>query len=192
MAERRKHALVVGGTGMLRGLTLALAEEGYTVSVIARTAARLDSLAAAAKDAPGLINPLSLDYRDGTRLQEALRRAAGQFGPIVLAVCWIHSTAPAALRQIAEVIGESGAPCRLFHVRGSAVANPAAEAKRLPEWLGRYPSIQYRQVILGFVIEHGRSRWLTHQEISGGVLAAVRADRELSIVGTVEPWSLRP
>ena len=55
-----------------------------------------------------------------------------------------------------------------------------------------YPNIQYRQVILGFVIEGGRSRWLTHAEISGGVLDAVRNDRLFSIVGTVEPWSLRP
>ena len=28
----RPHALVVGGTGMLRGLTLSLAGQGYTVS----------------------------------------------------------------------------------------------------------------------------------------------------------------
>ena len=40
-AERRLHALVVGGTGMLRGLSLALAEEGRMVSVVARTPSRL-------------------------------------------------------------------------------------------------------------------------------------------------------
>lgn len=191
-AERRLHALVVGGTGMLRGLSLALAEEGRMVSVVARTPSRLQSLTDAAKDFSGGINPLSLDYRDGARLQKALRRAVERFGPFGLAVCWIHSTAPEALRQVVEVIADTSESCRLFHVRGSAAANPLTGSRRPPEWLALYSNIQYRQVILGFVIEDGGSRWLTHAEISGGVLDAVRKDRPFSIVGTVEPWSLRP
>lgn len=191
--EGRPHALVVGGTGMLRGLTLALAEEGYAVSVVARTAGRLTELAEAARGTSGLIHPLAVDYRDSAGLQETLRQAVRHFGPMELAVCWIHSVAPHALEQMASVIGQSPAPCRLFHVRGSAAANPAApEATRPPAWLSRYPNIRYRQVILGFIVEGSTSRWLTHQEISGGVLAAVQVDREFSIVGTVEPWSMRP
>ena len=191
-AERRLHALVVVGTGMLRGLSLALAEEGHMVSVVARTPSRLQSLTDAAKDFSGGINPLPLDYRDGARLQNALRRAVERFGPFGLAVCWIHSTAPEALRQVAGFIADTSKSCRLFHVRGSAAANPLTGSWRPPEWTASYPNIQYRQVILGFVIEGGRSRWLTHAEISGGVLDAVRNDRLFSIVGTVEPWSLRP
>lgn len=112
------HALVVGGTGMLRGLTLSLVREGYTVSVVARNRERLRVLA--------------------------------------------------------------------------AEAAKAAKARDIPAWLCRYPRIRYRQVILGFVIEGGRSRWLTHQEISDGVLKAVHQDAAWSVVGTVEPWSMRP
>src|SRR5690606_3732421 len=52
--------------------------------------------------------------------------------------------------------------------------------------------ILYREVIRGFVIDAGRSRWLTHREISQGVLEAIRADRPRSIVGTVTPWPARP
>lgn len=115
-----------------------------------------------------------------------------QHGPITLAVCWIHATAPEALGQIAEMVSARSASCRLFHVRGSAVANLAEGARRLPEWLARYPQIQYRQVILGFVVEQGASRWLTHQEISDGVISALRQDAPFSVVGTVEPWMLRP
>lgn len=57
-AGKRLHALVVGGTGMLRGLTLALAGKGYMVSVIARDATRLRALADAAAGLPGGVNPL--------------------------------------------------------------------------------------------------------------------------------------
>lgn len=188
----RPHALVVGGTGMLRGLTLSLAGQGYTVSVVARNVHRLQSLAETAGQYSGRINPLSLDYRHGGQLRTELAEAIEQHGPLVLAVCWIHSTAPDALQQIGEVIALSSVPCRLFHVRGSAAANPAAGAGQLPEWLADYPNIQYRQVILGFVVEPGGSRWLTHQEISAGVMAAVRRDAPYYVVGTVEPWSQRP
>ena len=55
-----------------------------------------------------------------------------------------------------------------------------------------YPQLHYRRVILGFVVEGGKSRWLTHEEISGGVIEAVQKDAERYIVGTVEPWSMRP
>lgn len=188
----RPHALVVGGTGMLRGLSLGLAGQGYTVSVIARNNQRLQSLAEAAAEFSGHINPIAVDYGQGEQLRASLVRAIEAYGPVVLAVCWIHSTAPEALRQVAEAIAASSTSCRLFHIRGSAAANPAEKANRLPEWLDRYPQIRYRQVILGFVVETEGSRWLTHQEISDGVLAAVRNDAPYSVVGTVEPWSLRP
>lgn len=53
-------------------------------------------------------------------------------------------------------------------------------------------NIRYREIILGFVLEGDRSRWLTDAEISAGVLAAVDADQPRYIVGTVRPWHLRP
>lgn len=43
------HALVVGSTGMLRAVSLYLAQRYETVSVITRTKARLDQLAADAR-----------------------------------------------------------------------------------------------------------------------------------------------
>jgi hypothetical protein len=47
--------------------------------------------------------------------------------------------------------------------------------------------------VLGFAIEpDGRSRWLTHDEISAGAAEALADARPLSIIGTVTPWSARP
>ncbi|NUN53550.1 MAG: hypothetical protein HUU06_12290 [Planctomycetaceae bacterium] len=47
-------------------------------------------------------------------------------------------------------------------------------------------------MILGFVREGDRSRWLTDAEIAAGVLGAIAADRPRTVVGVVEPWSARP
>lgn len=54
------------------------------------------------------------------------------------------------------------------------------------------PGVEYREAILGFVREGHSSRWLTHSEISAGVLAAVDSARPRTVVGVVEPWSERP
>lgn len=51
---------------------------------------------------------------------------------------------------------------------------------------------ELRQVILGFVIVDDGSRWLTHEEISGGVIEAMQSDRGRSVVGAMEPWEERP
>lgn len=173
------HALVVGGTGMLWEATRALARDFAVVSVVARRADRF----------PG-IHPLPVDYHDAAALAEALRRAVEQHGPIRLAVCWIHSTAPRALETVAAELGRSGEPCRLFHVRSSASADPTRLPKPALEALP--PNVAYREVILGFQIEGGRSRWLTHREISQGVLQAIADDAPHRVVGVVHPWERRP
>lgn len=187
-----QHALVVGGTGMLRGVSLHLAEQGYTVSVVGRQISRLQLLREAASELPGRIVPLPFDYREDEQLRVSLLTSIERQGPIILAVCWIHSTAPNALPLIAETLAPSTAVCRLFHVRGSATANPARARSDMPKWLLKYPQLRYRQVILGFMVNNGKSRWLTHEEICAGVISAIVEDSEYRVVGTVESWSLRP
>lgn len=177
---------------MLRGVSLHLARLGHAVSVIARRRKRLQSLVEAAAGFPGEIVPLQVDYGDSAELEGALERSAEALGPIQLVVCWVHSVANDPLSVVAKTMAAASYSARLFHVRGSAVANPAEGGPRVPRSVLAFPALGYRQVVLGFVIENGRSRWLTHQEISGGVIEAVTSDREYSIVGTVEPWSMRP
>lgn len=188
----RLHAVVIGGTGMLRRVSLYLAEQGHIVSVIARSRERLESLVRAASPFPGNVNPLALDYRENERLVKELRGAVERYGPVELAVCWIHSVAPDALRLTVETLSASASSLCVVHVRGSASANPASGGPRPPEWMRKFPSVRYRQAILGFVVEGGRSRWLTHEEISDGVISAIAKGAETAIVGTVEPWSMRP
>jgi molybdopterin-guanine dinucleotide biosynthesis protein A len=154
--ERPGHVVVVGGTGMLAGATRALADRGHAVTSVARRPGQLGV---------GIV-PVTLDYRDGERLASALAYAVEERGPLELAVCWIHTDAPAVPRLVSAALAPGG---RLVQVFGTRV------------WpLERVPiHVAYRQVLLG---EMG-GRWLTHDEISAGVLSAVDADLSLYVVG---------
>ncbi len=170
------HVLVVGGTGMLSGLVEALAGDGGRLSLLSRHASRLP-------------DGIDCDYHDEAAFGRALETAVGRHGPVGLAIAWFHTLKIAAPRLLAQRV--SG---RMFQVLGSATADPAhphrlATAGSVAEGL---PDCQLRQVVLGFRVVGGASRWLTNAEISGGVLEAVRADRLLTVVGQVEPWSARP
>lgn len=157
--ERPGHALVVGGTGMLAAVPPFLARRGHEVTAIARHSIPLG---------PG-VTVVQVDYRDIDALQGALVRATASHGPFELAVCWIHPDAP----QAPAIVVRSLAPgARLVQVFGTRV------------WpLDSVPlQVAYRQVLLGSV----GGRWLTHEEISAGVLAAVDADVPITVVGQRE------
>jgi len=170
----REHALVVGGSGMLAELCRRLAGSGWQVTVVGRNAAKLAR--ATARD-PHL-HPLSVDYEDVETFAAALASATGARGPFTLAVCWIRSWSPPALLAVADSLPAGGS---LFHVLGSQGSDASATA--IAE-LERRERLDYRQVQLGAVVEDGRRRWLTDEEISAGVYAAIAADRPYFLVGT--------
>ena len=155
-----RHALVVGGTGMLAGLVAALAERCDDVTVVARNRRAL----------PFGAVQLVLDYRATRDLRQGLAEATRERGPIELAVCWIHTDAPEAPRVVAEGIAPGG---RLVQVFGTRVW----PLLPVPE------GVEYAQVLLGSVREGGGYRWLTNDEITAGVLAAVDAGEPLAVVG---------
>lgn len=169
------HTLVVGGTGMLSGLCEALAGDGGRLSLLSRQSSGPDGF--------------GCDYYDRASFSAALDAAVARSGPISLAVAWFHSLKIDAPRLLAQQVEG-----RLFQVLGSAAADPShpwrlETAQKVADGL---PGCALRQVVLGFKVEAGRSRWLTNAEISDGVLNAVRTDAPLSIVGQTKPWSARP
>lgn len=169
------HILVVGGTGMLSGLCKALAEDGGRLSLLSRRGSA--------------VGGFDCDYHDEAAFAAALKAAVDRSGPIDLAVAWFHTLKIPAPRRLAEQVRG-----RMFQVLGSAVADPGhprrlETARKVAEGL---PDCAVRQVVLGFKVEDGRSRWLTNAEISAGVLAAIRADLTYSMIGQSEPWSARP
>lgn len=191
-ATRPHHALVVGGTGMLRGAVLGLVARGFAVSVVARNARRLARLRDDASKAGGVVRPVCVDYRDADAFAFGLDEAVRDLGPPSLAVVWAHSSAPDAPLAVARLAASGGAAARYVHVLGSAAADPSQPDVDRAAQFAALAHLAYREVILGFVIEGGRSRWLTDDEIAAGVLRAVDTDAPRTVVGVVEPWSARP
>ncbi|MES2342589.1 MAG: short-chain dehydrogenase [Pseudomonadota bacterium] len=172
------HTLVVGGTGMLSGLCEALTGDGGRLSLLSRHASQ-------AAGADGF----NCDYYDGAAFSAALDAAIARSGPVGLAIAWFHTLKIEAPHLLAERVEG-----RMFQVLGSAAADPAHPerldtARRVAEGL---PRCAVRQVVLGFRVEGGGSRWLTNAEISQGTLEAIRTDRPLTVIGQTEPWSARP
>ncbi|WP_281285907.1 short-chain dehydrogenase [Melghirimyces algeriensis] len=184
--------IVVGGTGMLRDVSVYLTQKGCNVTVIARNQKRLNTLVEESGSVEGCIHPVQVDYRDDHLFIHQVEKAISTYGPIRMAVVWIHSTAPQAPYQLASLLNETTPSCDYFHVLGSSVADPSQQDGRRKKQFMQYPHIQYHEVILGFVVEKNGSRWLTNKEISQGVIRAIQSNQKQTVVGTVDPWSKKP
>lgn len=170
---------------MLAKVTEFLSRNYDAVSVICRDGKRIDSNL---KN----INPLILDYTYYKFLSKNLETAVEKLGKIDLVVSWIHSSAPLAPNIIAEKLNSYGNQFRFFDILGSSYADPAKNIAERETKLSDNENILYRKIILGFAIENNNSRWLTNDEISSGVIEAIKADKEESVVGVISPWNLRP
>ena len=183
------HALVIGGSGMLREASIDLAQRFDAVSVVGRSKSRLESL----KNSCARIHPLAVDYTDQEKLCAEIDRAVREHGPVSLAVFWVHDTAPEVPVEVSRILSRSAkGVVDIYHVLGSAAASPENDATELLALFRGISKIAYHQIILGFVVEDGSARWLTNREISAGVTRALLQQDPRSIVGSVRPWQLRP
>ncbi|PUZ25438.1 3-ketoacyl-ACP reductase [Chitinophaga parva] len=81
-----KHALITGaGKGIGRALALALAKEGVKVSLLARTAADLDAVAAEVKAAGGKAFTVTADVADINSVNNAVAKVLAE-GPVDILV----------------------------------------------------------------------------------------------------------
>ena len=179
MMQHKKHALVIGGTGMLGNVCVALARQGYVVSVVGRTKSKFQRLIS--ESPVDSIFPMVVDYNTGDVLDEVMT-AIKRRNPFDLIVSWTPNYK--VLEQICE-LNQGIDAFRLFHVKGS----------------GRYfedepicisDNCNYRKVFLGFILENERSRWLTHDEISSGVIHQIEMDQPKGVIGRIEPYGLQP
>ncbi|MFB4170120.1 short-chain dehydrogenase [Virgibacillus sp. JSM 102003] len=183
---KNRYALVVGGTGMLKDVCHWLIEQEYHVYVIGRDQTKLKKLEQEATQ-PENLHGISVDYQNSTNLSNELSNLFESNGIPDIVVSWIHSTAPQALPLIKDMISKQdlSTDWRLIHIQGSARFFEK-ENTPVPE------NCLYRRVYLGFILENNLSRWLTHNEISDGVIHAITTDNNETIVGTLEPWDMRP
>ncbi|WP_432359920.1 short-chain dehydrogenase [Sporosarcina sp. UB5] len=179
MKKKFNHALVIGGTGMLAGVSIFLANEGFSVSVIGRSAAKFERLKASSP--PDSIFPTQVDYYSEALFTE-VEKSIAKRGPFDLIVSWTPNYL--ALEQICKM-NDQATSFRLIHVKGSRRYFEDEEI-RIPA------NCIYEKVFLGFVREDGISRWLTHKEIASGVIQQIVDNTADRIIGQLHPYSERP
>lgn len=173
------HTLVVGGSGMLAGCSRRLLEISRRVTVLARKESRIRAI-------HPRIQPLVCDYTIEREFAHALARQ----DPPDLMVVWMHGKLPAHRRALAERLCPGG---KYVQVLGSAHGDPSRPDRldAIRPALGGL-DLAYQAVVLEFVVEPRKSRWLTDTEISEGVFSAVMSAKPLCVVGTLRPWEARP
>ncbi|MDG5788400.1 short-chain dehydrogenase [Evansella sp. AB-P1] len=181
-----KHALIVGGTGMLSDVSLSLVEEGYHVSIVARNSSRMNQLIKASNNG-SRITPVFVDYRNSDELRKNVKDVLQKNGPVEIIITWIHSVAKNALDIIMKEASNQNKKCYLYHIVGSST-----DLKALNNKVAVPNNCSYHHIKLGFSIENKRSRWLTQEEISNGVIEAIHSNKCSHIVGVIEPWDKRP
>jgi hypothetical protein len=170
-----RRALVIGGTGMLAGCASALVADGWHVVLPSRRYAPIADTTDGDQAEPsgtssngGSTRKALWVQADWANPRELAGRAESALGGSAdLLVAWVYGPArPSVLRAVGPLLAPR-AP--VVEVHGSASAKPIGGCP--DPVLADHPT---QQVVLGFVRQGGRTRWLTHAEIATGVLDAVR------------------
>ncbi len=162
------NILCIGTTGMLLGFTQTLLKQGHRVHAIARTRQSLESCAEGlTPEQADRLKTYQADYTDEPGFEQLLESIPD---PIDAVVCWIHSSAPCAVDQVRTRFPDAD----MLRVCSHSTTMPIAQAA------------PHRCVILGSIKDNGSTRWLTHTEISQGVLEAFESTNQVSVVGSID------
>jgi NAD(P)-dependent dehydrogenase (short-subunit alcohol dehydrogenase family) len=126
------HALIVGGTGMLRAASLHLAAQSHRLTSVARTHRSLASMDKSLPERHGSHHMLPLDWSNPDAFVRGIEQHIDSTEPPDMLLAWIHDEGLAI--DLASRFGNC--PLRFFHVIGSASSNPAhiaAKAVSRPE-----------------------------------------------------------
>ncbi|PJO43175.1 SDR family NAD(P)-dependent oxidoreductase [Lysinibacillus xylanilyticus] len=181
-----KHWLVIGGTGMLKDVSVWLINEGNHVTVIGRQQKKMQNLINEAKNASKL-TPLLVDYTNYNNLKTALIKSRETHGSFDCIIAWIHGSDKKVWESLFQAVSNTKNVI-LYHIKGSSsYLNNDSTKSYIPS------NIIYREVKLGFIIEdNNTSRWLTNSEIAQGTIDAIKQEIPEKRVGVFEPWNLRP
>ncbi len=170
---------------MLYQATLKLATDGWSVWAMARDANRLNRLAQDTSIKAGIVIPLPVDYCDGDQLKTMTKKAMLESGGFTMALCWIHqhSKAPEAPGIIARQVSLPGKPFDYYDIVGSGQHSNELDQVKIESELASIPGLVYHKIVLGSILEGSSCRWLTDNEISMGVIAAINSGASLTLVG---------
>jgi len=183
-----QRVLFIGGTGMLQKACSHLIENKFKLTIVGRNENRLQYF----KDNYPLaeIQLYKVDYTNENSFLTIIQKDVIENGNYSTVVCWMHSSGTTALEKLITLLNKSSTAVKFYHILGSYDSRKPADNSILKHIDTK--RIDYRKIVLGFVHENGRSRWLSHQEISEGTTAAIESNSKAFVIGQVEPWHLRP
>ena len=160
----KKNALVIGGTGMLREVSLYLAKKDYVCAVVARSEETLKELV---KKQDG-IKAIKSDYTKSESFKHSLRKNIEEHGSFKTVIAWIHGDYLKVLDNVIPLLNEENESLKIHLVLGSK-----AKALQAKAGLSHYPFVDSYIIQLGYKIDNGNKRWLSHKEISMGVIESI-------------------
>lgn len=158
--------LVVGGTGMLAGVVDRLVAEGHRVLLPSRHPG---------EGRPGVV-PFAADWSDPAALRDAI--TAHVIGDLDRVVVWCHRPyRPDVIAVLAPLLESSRSP--VVEVWGSTALTDLWDHR--PDSTAIHVMLGHRQ------LDDGTSRWLTHEEISDGVIEALqRPSGSTVVIGSLD------
>jgi hypothetical protein len=184
MQPKMDHALVVGGSGILRDLCCRLAEDGKAVSVVGRDKKRIVAMVADTQTAPGLINPIDINYTNLPAFEFRLKEAVAHLGPPSFIFDFTNPEAKETRDCLLRVAADQSPECRfydLLKIKLAGPESPFADRRTQAEKAG----IDYYGIILGFSVKGEDVGPLTAEEIGGEVMAIMSKNEKESVVGTI-------
>lgn len=186
MLAKYRHVLIVGGTGMLLGASAALGRSTSLLTSVARTDASQRRLA---DKIPHSVTfcPLRLDWKQRSQFLDTIDRNLCLLPPPDLALLWLHGTE--LIFDIRNLLARYSSQTKIFQVIGSASSDPIQIADKIAATFER--DNHYHQIVLGYQLDRGSARWLSHTEICEGTLSAVREGRPRFVIGRTKNWPTR-
>jgi hypothetical protein len=182
------HVLVVGGTGILEKVSLFLASHDNVVTVMARSQEDFERLQAQAQGLSGKINPIVVDYQEEESLANRITESIQAYGPVTLAVNWVQEQVLKMVDVIASILNATSPVCRYFQILPGQELASVKSRKYFESTFRNLERVLYRIIVLGFKREKGHTMKLSNEEISDGVIKALRDDAKNVMIGTVDPW----
>jgi hypothetical protein len=176
------RTLVIGGTGMLERASLELASQSSHFTMVASTRISLEGFESLARSKGSPVRSIRADWNDREQFLGVLEDQPNREGTPDLVVAWLHEIDLGPV--LASKICRPDHSTVFLQVCGSMA--PRSDTFLSFGNMDVYPSIDYRLVILGFRQQGNTRRWLTHEEISDGVLKAVKSQTQISIVGELD------
>ncbi len=173
-----EHVLIIGGGGLLRKVSLHFAENGQVVSVVGRDKSKIIEMVAATQKAPGLINPIAVDYTDIPALRQRLIEAVAHLKAPVLTIVRINPKAVSVRPAVAQFLREQATGCPMFDL---LCFDGGISDEALVESMGNF-EMKYRRIYFGDTGDAGASR-MSAGDICAGVLEAIERDEDGYVIG---------